>query len=95
MEVEINGKEIRTEDDFHRLLADALNLSVHYGKNLHALSDVLSVDIERPITLVWRDSQVSKMYMDDAFDRIVGVLKRIEAQDLQWRLTEVFSVKLA
>lgn len=95
MEVEIRGSEILTEADFHRLIADALNLSEHYGRNLDALTDVLSTDVERPLTLTWRNSQVSRINLGEAFDTIVGVLKRIEAQDLQWGLAETFCLKLA
>ena len=50
MIVEIDGSNIKTEADFQGAIAKAFSLSHYYGKNLNALWDVLTCDVERPIT---------------------------------------------
>ena len=41
----INGKEVKSQDDFHTKLAKQLNFPKYYGKNLDALYDILSTDL--------------------------------------------------
>lgn len=94
MEITIDGEAIKCEADFHGAIAKALNLSPYYGKNLDALWDVLSTDVERPVTLVWKNSQLSKVSLAENFEKIMAVLKRVESQDADWGLDEKFSVKL-
>jgi ribonuclease inhibitor len=92
MKVIIEGNDIHTEADFHKKIAEALGFPSHYGKNLDALWDVLSTDIERPITLVWKNSASSKVAMGEAFEKIVDLLDKIVAQDVEWGLDEKFKV---
>lgn len=40
----INGKEVKSQDHLHTILAKELNFPSHYGKNLDSLYDVLSTD---------------------------------------------------
>lgn len=40
----INGKEVKSQDHLHTILAKELNFPAHYAKNLDALYDVLSMD---------------------------------------------------
>ena len=42
--VVISGKDIKTRDQLHTLMAKQLNFPGNYGKNLDALYDVLSTD---------------------------------------------------
>lgn len=42
MEVTIDCREIRTQEDFHRAFASALHLPGFYGENLDALYDCLT-----------------------------------------------------
>lgn len=94
MNIEIDGNSIKTESEFHAAISVALSLPPHYGNNLDALFDILSGDVERPVVLVWRDSSISKVGMGDSFERIVDVLRRIESQDVEWGLAEVFELQL-
>ena len=95
MNIEIDGNNIKTEAEFHAAISDALSLPAHYGKNLDALFDILSGDVERPVVLVWKNSSISKANLDDTFDRIVNVLRRIENQDAEWGLEEIFELQLS
>lgn len=94
MNIEINGEEIASEELFHNALVKALDLSSYYGRNLDALSDVLSVDVERPLILTWNDSARSRSAMGSRFDLIVEVLRQIEKQDIEIGYDEKFELHL-
>ena len=94
MKVIINGNDIKTESDFHKYIALALNFPSYYGKNLDALWDVLSTDIERPVTLVWKNSMLSQEAMGEDFIRIHDLLNRVVAQDIKWGLDEKFELRI-
>lgn len=95
MTVIINGSDIKNETDFHRALSKALSFPSYYGFNLHALWDVLSTDIERPVTIIWNDSEKSKTQMGEReFQWIVDVLKRTEQQDLSFGWEDRFTFEL-
>lgn len=95
MKIEIDGREIGSEQAFHKVLATSLDFPSHYGANLDALWDTLSADIERPIHLVWQHSSASREIMPNEFEKIVAVLRRIEQQDKDWGLDERFLLELA
>jgi ribonuclease inhibitor len=92
--VELDGGRIRSERDFHEQLSSKLDFGPYYGRNLDALWDRLSADVERPVKLVWKDAEVSRRALGAVFDRIVGILKRVEEQDRAWGLQERFEFEL-
>jgi ribonuclease inhibitor len=92
MKVIIDGNDIHTEEEFHKKISDALGFPSHYGKNLDALWDVLSTDIERPVTLIWKNSASSQAAMGESFGKIVDILKKVVVQDIEWELDEKFDV---
>jgi ribonuclease inhibitor len=94
MKIEINGHEISDEKSFHIKIAAALSLPEHYGKNLDALWDTLSTDIQRPICLIWKNSNASQKMMPHEFEQIVKTLRRVEQQDTDWKLNEKFQFEL-
>lgn len=81
MKIEICGGLIVSERDFHSQLAKALGVERYYGHNLDALWDLLSVNVERPVNLVWLDSSISKVHLGETFEKIVSVLERVRLQD--------------
>lgn len=90
----IDGKEVNTEAAFHKAISSLFNFSPYYGNNLHALWDTLSTDIERPITLIWKDAAISKVALGSDFDLIVDVLKRVEMQDNKFGWVNKFTFRL-
>lgn len=92
MKVIIDGSDIHTEADFHKIIAEALGFPSHYGRNLDALWDVLSTDLERPVTLIWKNSASSQEAMGESFEKIVDILNKIVDQDVEWELDEKFDV---
>jgi ribonuclease inhibitor len=94
MIIELYGESLGSESDFHEALANALDLSEFYGRNLDALWDVLSVDVERPLQLVWINSEKSKQAMGARFDQIVKILRRVEQYDLEAKYKNRFELFL-
>ncbi|SCG66436.1 barstar family protein [Micromonospora humi] len=82
MLVEIDGREVRSEADLHRLLARALDFGPWYGANLDALRDRLRLDVPRPVRVTWTYSQVSRKNLGAArFRRICDLLRLVEDED--------------
>ena len=94
MEILIDGGTLETASDFHRAFASALGIEGFYGENLHALWDVLSTSIERPVTLTWKQAGKSKKALGADFDAIFDVLRRVELQDEKFGWTDRFSFVL-
>jgi ribonuclease inhibitor len=94
MQIEFQGEQIKSELDFHRQFAIAFELDF-YGNNLDALWDSLTGDVERPVVLVWLNSEQSREDMGSvSFDRIVKTLNKVQAEDLAEGLEERFEVEL-
>jgi ribonuclease inhibitor len=93
--VEIQGADLRTELDFHRALAGPLDFGPYYGRNLDALWDRLSTDVERPVHLVWLDADISRHQLGaDLFARICRVLDRAVQQDERFGWDDRFTYEL-
>lgn len=87
MEIEIRGNEIFSDKDFHNQLAQALNVELYYGKNLDALWDLLSFNVERPLILRWSSAELSKQHLGEDFNNILQVLQQVKTHDkpLNWQ----------
>jgi ribonuclease inhibitor len=59
MRVEIDGRQILSEREFHEVVAKALEFPAYYGKNWYALRDLLSRGAGAGVTLVWTNSAIS------------------------------------
>jgi ribonuclease inhibitor len=93
--VVVPGSEIASEADLHRILAKELDFGPYYGKNLSALWDRLTTDVERPVRLVWTDAAASRQRLgDERFDKIVNLLRDVEAQDNEIGYHEKFTVEI-
>jgi len=93
MNVILDGLSIESEDDFHEAIAKAFNLPNWYGRNLDALWDVLTGMIDRPINLVWLNSEVSRTRLK-RYEKIVGLLKEIADRDIELGRSSKFEYKL-
>ncbi len=74
----LNGKVIRSLDEFYDEISSQLSLPAYFGRNLDALWDVLSTEVEGPAEIVWQDAQASRQAMGEDFEKVVKVLKEIE-----------------
>jgi ribonuclease inhibitor len=94
VQLTIDGRAVRNESDFHEIIKTLLAIGPHYGANLDALWDQLSTDTERPLTLIWKDSNISRERLGATFDRITEVLDRVKKQDQEWGLEDRFDYRL-
>lgn len=94
MECKLDGSLIANEADFHREIAEVVGFGEHYGRNLDALWDTLSSDVERPVVLIWQNANVSSDRLGDTFDKIVDILSRVKSQDEAWHLVDRFDFVL-
>lgn len=81
MQIKIDGREIRSEHDLHAALKRHLDLGPYYGNNLNALWDVLTTDVERPLRIIWYNSEATIAHMKQRFDIICEVLTRLAEQE--------------
>lgn len=91
MQLEIIGSKIYTEQDFHNQISKIFSIQDYYGNNLDALWNLLSTNVERPITLVWEDAMFSKNQLKSIFIEIVKVLERVKKQDKDYGFEEKFN----
>lgn len=83
MKVTLDGKSMITEGAFHDALAGPLDFGPYYGRNLSALWDRLSTDVERPVELVWMDSGTSRELLGDVlYGKIAKVLSDVMERDM-------------
>jgi ribonuclease inhibitor len=94
MNIEIHGDKILTELEFHKEIARQFDVQHYYGKNLDALWDLLSWGVERPINLIWFNSNISKEKLS-CFEEIVVILEKVKCQDEQFNFEERFTYALA
>lgn len=89
-EIILDGTNIENEHDFHEVMSALLAFGPYYGGNLDALRDRLSNDVERPVTIIWLNSEQSKKYLGECFDRIVQIFEQTKQQDIQFKWDEKF-----
>ena len=90
-EVILDGSNILTEADFHHAMSESLGFCPYYGKNLDALWDYLSSDVERPVKIIWLDSESSKKSLGKCFDKIIHIFEKTKQQDLKFNWDEKFN----
>ena len=61
----IEFSNLRTLDDVWPQLESQVDLPRHFGYNLDALFDVLSVDLEGPLTLIWHQHEEARAAMGE------------------------------
>jgi ribonuclease inhibitor len=82
----LNGKDIRSLDDFYDQLSSRLSLPEHFGRNLDALWDVLSADMEGPFEIEWKHANDSRKAMGKDFERAVKLLKELQNERDDFKL---------
>ncbi len=82
----LNGKGIRSLNDFYDQLSSQLSLPEHFGRNLDALWDVLSADIEGPFEIEWKHANDSRKIMGENFERVVKLLQELQEERDDFKL---------
>lgn len=90
----LDGTRVQSEKEFHSIISESLDFGPYYGRNLDALWDRLSTDIERPVKIIWLNSELSRMGLRSYFDKIIAVFERVKMQDLNSNWEERFDYLL-
>ena len=81
-----DGKTIASLNDFYDRLEAQLELPKHFGRNLDALWDALSAEVEGPFEIVWTHAADSRRLMGRDFDRVLKLLKDLKKERDDFRL---------
>ena len=81
----LDGQAIQSLDSFYQEIRKVLPLPDYFGRNLDALADVLTTDLDGPYEILWEHAAVSKQAMNRDFQRIRTVLKHVaqEREDIK------------
>jgi len=71
---------IDTPAHFYDELARQLELPAHFGRNLDALWDALTGDVEGPLEIVWEDCETASAKLGADYAKLAGLLKEVAAE---------------
>lgn len=80
MEVILEGNKIKTIEDFHKEINERLEFPDNYGNNLDALWDCLTGWIEPPVTIIWKDFELSKENLGDFASKAKQIFEDAEKE---------------
>ncbi|GGJ25714.1 hypothetical protein GCM10008938_09800 [Deinococcus roseus] len=81
-QLEIDGSQLETPADLHHCLQKNLHFPAHHGHNIHALRDMLSTEVRRPLHLIWNQSEASRAsFGKSAFQALVDVFQQAARAD--------------
>lgn len=83
---QLDGRDIQSLSDLYDRLAGGLAFPAHFGRNLDALWDVLSTDIEGPFEIIWKHADESKKMMGRDYSRVVKLFERLKRDRDDFRL---------
>lgn len=74
----IDWNTIHNEKDFHKTLKELLEFPEYYGENLDAFWDCLITCCDLPLTIIWKDFEKSRGYLQDWTNKVIDVFKDAE-----------------
>ena len=83
----LTGRTIRSLDQLYDQLSAQLQLPEHFGRNLDALWDTLSSDVEGPFEVVWKHAEASRKAMGGDFERVMTVFQDLREERKDFKLT--------
>lgn len=84
--INLDGKTVKSLNDLYENISKQISLPEHFGRNLDALWDVLSTDVEGPIEINWKNAADSKEGMGKDFDRAVKLFKDLKKERDDFKL---------
>ncbi len=76
----LSGKAVRSLDQFYDEMALLFRFPEHFGRNLDALWDVLTAEVQGPVELIWEESAVSKKTLGKDYARLAALLRDVEKE---------------
>ena len=86
-ELLLDAETLYTREQLHDVLTKVCGFPADYGRNLDALWDALSTDVEGPFEIVWTHSDDSKKSMGKDFQRVIKLLKELKKERDDFKLT--------
>lgn len=80
--IKIDGLQINSKTDFHRIIAENLDFGPYYGHNTDALWDMLSTGMAGGMVIIWENSEHSRQRMGDDFGIIISVFEKTKQRYL-------------
>lgn len=77
MQINIDFLNIKSMEDFYAQLKKELELPEHFGKNLDALSDVISGDVELPLKIHFINMELTQL---EEFQELIETMKNLEQE---------------
>lgn len=69
----LDGTKFTSREQLHSILKSELQLPEYYGKNLDALFDCLTGDIQLPMKVEWNNFKCSKELLGDYAEKTLKV----------------------
>jgi ribonuclease inhibitor len=76
----LSGKAVQTLEQFYDEMALLFRLPAHFGRNLDALWDVLTAEVQGPVELIWEESAVSKKTLGKDYARLIALFRDVEKE---------------
>jgi ribonuclease inhibitor len=80
------GRSISSLEDLYDQMTRQLHFPDYFGRNLDALWDVLTADLEGPVEIVWEDSTASRKSMGKTFEKVAALLREVEKERNDFRV---------
>lgn len=71
----LDGQTVTSIEKFYDELTRQLPFPRHFGRNLDALWDVLTVDLPGPVELTWENAALSRKAMGGDYELLVELLR--------------------
>jgi len=81
----LDGRNMISMDQVYDQLADRFKFPAHFGRNLDALWDMLSTDVEGPFEIVWTQAVEAKKGLGRNYSRLVKLFRTLEKQREDFR----------
>ena len=82
----IIDETIESKNQLHAILKEKLMLPDYYGRNLDALWDCLTGDIDLPLTLEWKRFSQVRETLGDYGDKLLELLQSAEKEGIGFKL---------
>ncbi|WP_245944731.1 barstar family protein [Crenobacter cavernae] len=82
-------EKVDTLNELYDALIAQLDLPAHFGRNLDALFDCLSADVEGPFTIEWRNTDAARTALGaTVYAKVIDLLREVadERDDVTLRL---------
>jgi len=80
MDIIIEGEKIETLEELHLFLKESLAFPEYYGMNLDALWDMLTCWVELPLTISWKNYQLSEKILGESASRLMDLFEDAEKE---------------